>query len=100
MPYVQRKFYFPEDLYAALSLQAKKERVRITDLLRTYTERGLRQDSKRQKNNAAAALLALTHRAKREGWGKKAPRDLGKNHDKYLADILGKDLKRIHDDYR
>ena len=58
MPYVQRKFYFPEDLYIALSLQAKQEGLRITDLVRTYVERGVRSDT-RKRNLGYYALQEL-----------------------------------------
>lgn len=100
MTYVQRKFYFPEDMYAALSLQAKIDRVRITDLLRTYTDRGLRQDQKLKRKNAATGLLALARIAEHERWGKGAPRDLAKNHTKYALEGAEADLQRIYDQYR
>jgi hypothetical protein len=87
-------------MYAALSLQAKVDRVRITDLLRTYTDRGLRQDRKQKGKNAATGLLALAKLAEREGWGKGAPKDLAENHTKYAAEAAEADLQRIYDQYR
>lgn len=85
MPYVQRKFYFPEELYVALQIQARQEGIRIVDKLRRYTERGIQEDRRRKGKSGAAKLLALARRAEREGWGKGAPRDLSIHHNKYFV---------------
>lgn len=97
MAYVQRKFYFPEDLYIALSLQAKQEGLRIVDKLRSYTELGLRKDiqAKKRKIGGLSALIAL---GKTLQW--KGPKDLAKNHMKYAAEGAAADLRRIYDQYR
>lgn len=86
MAYVQRKFYFPEDLYISLSLQAKQEGLRIVDKLRIYTERGLREDRKRKGKNAAAGLLALAKLAEQERWGGDQLEEFTKDHDKYFVE--------------
>jgi hypothetical protein len=97
MPYVQRKFYFPEDLYIALSLQAKQEGLRITDLVRTYVERGVRSDT-RKRNRGYDALQELAKLGKKLKW--KGPKDLARQHTKYAAQAAEEDLERIYDQYR
>ncbi|OGG28948.1 hypothetical protein A2971_04855 [Candidatus Gottesmanbacteria bacterium RIFCSPLOWO2_01_FULL_46_21] len=97
MTYVQRKFYFPEDLYIALSLQAKQEGLRIVDKLRTYTERGLRQDTQAKKSTSGG-LAQLVQLGKTLKW--KGPKDLARKHTKYAAEAAEADLQRIYDQYR
>lgn len=101
MTYIQRKFYLPEEMYVRLQLLAKASRKTITQILRETVEVGLKQTQKmRPQKGGAWRLLKLAERAERENWGKNAPSDLAQNHDKYLAEALEKDLKRIHDQYR
>lgn len=84
MAYVQRKFYFPQDLYMALQLQAKREGVRIVDKLRTYTARGIQEDTHGKTSPGIGALWDLVKLGERAKW--KGPSDLSINHDKYFVE--------------
>ncbi len=101
MTMVQRKFYLPQEMYIELQLLAKASKKTITQVLRDAVVLGLKQKQKSRRGKGGAwSLLKIAERAERENWGQDAPRDLAQNHDKYLAEILEKDLKRIHDQYR
>jgi len=98
MAYVQRKFYFPEDLYIALSLQAKQKKFNITTMLRHYVERGLSEDKRKEKSAGVAVLWDLVKLGERAMW--KGPSDLSVNHDKYFVEAYeelkeGKKKRRI-----
>ncbi|MBI5614395.1 hypothetical protein HY947_05700 [Candidatus Gottesmanbacteria bacterium] len=97
MTYVQRKFYFPVEMYGDLCLQAKMQGVRITDLLRTYTEQGLRKDVQMKKKNTGG-LSRLVRLGKTLRW--KGPNNLAKNHTQFAAEAGEADLQRIYDYYR
>lgn len=98
---VQRKFYLPVELYSELQMLSKVSKKTITQVLREAVVQGLKQKQKDRRNKSGAwRLLKLAEKAERENWGKNAPSDLAENHDKYLAEVLEKDLKRIHDQYR
>ncbi len=86
MPYVQRKFYFPEDLYGQLALEARVEKQTITQTLRAIVADGLARRRQTAKSKGASALLELVNLAEKEGWGKHAPADLSINHDKYFVE--------------
>ncbi len=98
MAYVQRKFYFPEEMYMELTLAARAARQPITQTLRDVVAQWLARRQKTRGSQGARMLLELAKLAERGGW--KGPRDLAKNHDKYLGRVFVKDLKRIHDQYR
>lgn len=95
---IQRKFYLPEDMYTDLQLLAKATKKPITQVLRELLEDSLKRRQKRRDGKSCQALLKLAEKAESEGW--KGPADLSVNHDKYLIEILKKDLKRTHDYYR
>ena len=76
---------------------ARATRKTITQTLRELVKEGL-QRKRKTKKNGMQALLELAKMAEKEHWS--GPKDLSTNHDKYLAEILEKDLKRIHDQYR
>lgn len=85
MTYVQRKFYFPEEMYMELTMLARATRQPITQTLRDVVAEGLARRRRERGGEGARALLALARRAEREGWGRGAPRDLSTNHDKYFV---------------
>ena len=84
MPYVQRKFYFPKDLYVALSLKAKAKKINITTMLRHYVERGLKEDRRKEKSAGIAALWNLVKLGEKANWS--GPSDLSVNHDRYFVE--------------
>ncbi len=63
-----------------------------------HTMTTLSKDTVRDVHSGADALLQLAKLAETEGWA--GPSDLAENHDKYAADAIAADLRRIHDDYR
>lgn len=83
MAMIQRKFYFPEELYERLQLQAKIERKRITDVLRELIAKGLEEKKKhvREKKHPLQGLLEIAEKYRFKG-----PPDLAENHDKYFAE--------------
>lgn len=85
MVYIQRKFYFPEEMYTKLSLVAKTRKTTITNVLREFVERGL-QSSKNVKHAKGKTLLDIGKQAEKEHWGKGIPSDIAKNHDKYFVE--------------
>ena len=94
---VQRKFYLPETMYIELQLLAKASKKTITQVLREAVTVGLKRtlSTKHKQTRGLLGLAELGKRLKVKG-----PKDLARNHDKYLAEILEKDIKRIHDQYR
>lgn len=81
MAMVQRKFYFPEEMYRDLQLLAKSSRKTITQVLRELVQMGLKKN--KQRGNAYV-LLDLARMA--EKYKLSGPRDLSKNHDKYFVE--------------
>lgn len=84
MAMIQRKFYFPEELYERLQLQAKIERKRITDVLRELVDQGLEEKKEQTKREKKHPLLQLAELGKKYSF--KGPKDFAENHDKYFAE--------------
>ena len=82
MPYVQRKFYLPEETYTQLSIIAKTNNKTITQLLRELLNEGLANFQSKTKPNVAKALLAIVQKAEQKNWH--GHKDLAQNHDKYF----------------
>lgn len=95
MAMIQRKFYFPEELYERLQLQAKIERKRITDVLRESLSESLEKKEKKHAEKNKHPLQGLLEIA--EKYRFHGPKDLAENHDKYFAEaweeLKGKRIK-------
>lgn len=78
---VQRKFYFPEEMYRELQLLAKSSRKTITQVLRDLVQIGLK---KKKQRGTAYVLLELARMAEKHKL--RGPKDLSKNHDKYFVE--------------
>ena len=80
---VQRKFYFPEEMYNKLQLRAKVMGTTITDVLRELVEKGLKVKEKGATGRGAQGLLELAEMAERKRW--RGPADLAGKHDDYFV---------------
>lgn len=83
MNMVQRKFYFPVEMYNRLQLLARTKKQTITETLRTVVARGL--ELEQQHSGNAHVLLEIARHAEQEGWGSGVS-DLAENHDKYFVE--------------
>lgn len=94
MTMVQRKFYFPEEMYSELQRVARTSKKPITQVLRDFVAKGLQKEKSRKKTNVASVLLDLAREAKEKGWGKNAPKDFSINHDKYFVEAWEKNNRK------
>lgn len=82
---IQRKFYFPEDMYQKMQLQAKIDGKTITDVLRELITIGFKAKGKKQTGRGAKKLYQLSRLAQKEKWT--GPSDLSSSHDKYFTQV-------------
>lgn len=68
MNMVQRKFYFPIEMYNRLQQLARVQKQSITETVRELISEGLERKRQQGKGNGAAVLLELARMAEREGW--------------------------------
>ena len=76
--------------------ETRNVRSEAVELMQTMTT--LSNETTQEASSGADTLLELAKLAETEG--RAGPSDLAENHNKYAADAIAADLKRIHDDYR
>lgn len=91
---VQRKFYFPEEMYRELQSVASTDKKPITQVLRDFVTKGLKKEKIRRKKGLASVLLDLAREAKEKGWGKNLPKDFSVNHDKYFVEAWEENYRK------
>ena len=91
---IQRKFYFPEEMYRGLQRVARASNKPITQVLRGFVENGLRKEKSRKKTSLASTLLDIAREAREKRWGKNAPKDLSVNHDKYFIEAWEENYRK------
>lgn len=77
---IRTQVYLPKDLYQNIDLVAKREKRAKAQVIREALEKGLGVSKREQ--NTGTVLLEIAAMAKKYNW--KGPRDLSRNHDKYL----------------
>jgi hypothetical protein len=85
MNMVQRKFYFPIEMYQRLERLARVQKQTITETVRELLREGLERKGQDGTRNGAALLLELAQQAEREGWH--GPTDLSERHDEYFVKV-------------
>ena len=91
---IQRKFYFPEEMYSDLQRVARTSKKPITQVLRDFVAKGLKKEKSRKKIGLASVLLDLAREAKDKGWGKNLPKDFSINHDKYFVEVWEENYRK------
>jgi hypothetical protein len=94
MAMVQRKFYFPEEMYRGLQRIARTTKKPVTQVLRDFVANGLKKEKTKKRIGLASALLDLAREAKKNGWGKNLPKDFSINHDKYFVEAWEENYRR------
>jgi len=90
---IQRKFYFPEEMYRGLQRVARASKKPVTQVLRDFVANGLKKEKSRKKTSLGSALLDIAREAKEKGWGKNLPKDFSTNHDKYFVEAWEENYK-------
>jgi len=78
MAMIMKTFYLPESLYSDLAHSAKRRKISISELVR----RKLKRSVKKEENPYLDGTKFLGELLKIKAIG--APKDLAKNHDKYI----------------
>ena len=83
---VNTHLYFPEDLYREVSLIARRESVPVAKVIRDLVAEGVskKKNARFKKGEKSPGYLALEGLSKLGIKG--GPKDLARNHDKYLYD--------------
>ena len=72
------QIYIPEETHLGAQGIADRLDISVAEVYRKYIEKGLNLNKERKQHGSASALLSLKYTS--------GPKDLSKNHTKYLVD--------------